>query len=80
MYKRQKLDGLEPFDAARMASRVLGMGDIMALVEEARKGVDSKAAADLANKMKSGAKFDMNDFKAQLGQMKKMGGHGQPGR
>jgi signal recognition particle subunit SRP54 len=50
------------------------MGDILALVEEARKGVDVKAAADLANKIKSGAKFDMNDFKSQLSQMKKMGG------
>jgi signal recognition particle subunit SRP54 len=70
----EKLDGLEAFDPARMASRVLGMGDILALVEEARKGVDMKAASDLANKIKSGAKFDMNDFKAQLAQMKKMGG------
>ena len=70
----EKLDGLEAFDAQRMANRILGMGDILALVEEARKGVDSKAAADLANKIKVGGKFDMNDFKAQLGQMKKMGG------
>jgi len=70
----EKLDGLEPFDPARMASRVLGMGDILALVEEARKGVDMKAAADMANKIKSGGKFDMNDFRAQLAQMKKMGG------
>jgi signal recognition particle subunit SRP54 len=70
----EKLDGLEAFDPARMASRVLGMGDIMALVEEARKGVDMQAAADMANKIKSGGKFDMNDFKAQLTQMKKMGG------
>jgi signal recognition particle subunit SRP54 len=70
----EKLDGLEAFDPARMASRVLGMGDILALVEEARKGVDMKAASDLANKIKSGAKFDMNDFKSQLAQMKKMGG------
>jgi signal recognition particle subunit SRP54 len=70
----EKLDGLEPFDPARMASRVLGMGDILALVEEARKGVDMKAASDLATKIKSGAKFDMNDFKSQLAQMKKMGG------
>jgi signal recognition particle subunit SRP54 len=50
------------------------MGDILALVEEARKGVDVKAAADLANKIKVGGRFDMNDFKSQLGQMKKMGG------
>ncbi|GAB3456657.1 signal recognition particle protein [Massilia terrae] len=70
----EKLDGLEAFDPARMANRILGMGDILALVEEARKGVDMKAASDLANKIKSGAKFDMNDFKAQLAQMKKMGG------
>jgi signal recognition particle subunit SRP54 len=70
----EKLDGLEPFDPARMANRVLGMGDILALVEEARKGVDMQAATDMANKIKSGGKFDMNDFRAQLNQMKKMGG------
>lgn len=70
----EKLDGLEPFDPERMASRVLGMGDILALVEEARKGVDMAAAEDLANKLKSGGKFDLNDFKSQLSQMKKMGG------
>jgi signal recognition particle subunit SRP54 len=70
----EKLDGLEAFDPSRMANRVLGMGDILALVEEARKGVDMQAAADMANKIKSGGKFDMNDFKAQLTQMKKMGG------
>jgi len=70
----EKLDGLEAFDPARMANRVLGMGDILALVEEARKGVDMKAAEDMANKIKSGGKFDMNDFRAQLAQMKKMGG------
>jgi len=70
----EKLEGLEAFDPQRMANRVLGMGDILALVEEARKGVDVKAAEDLANKIKVGGKFDMNDFRAQLGQMKKMGG------
>jgi signal recognition particle subunit SRP54 len=70
----EKLDGLEAFDPARMANRILGMGDILALVEEARKGVDMQAASDMANKIKSGGKFDMNDFKAQLSQMKKMGG------
>jgi signal recognition particle subunit SRP54 len=70
----EKLDGLEAFDPARMANRVLGMGDILALVEEARKGVDMQAATEMANKIKSGGKFDMNDFKAQLSQMKKMGG------
>ena len=70
----EKLDGLEPFDPERMANRILGMGDILALVEEARKGMDVAAAEDLANKIKGGGKFDLNDFKAQLSQMKKMGG------
>ncbi|NMM27049.1 MAG: signal recognition particle protein [Glaciimonas sp.] len=70
----EKLDGLEPFDPARMANRILGMGDILALVEEAQKGVDVKAAQDLAQKLKVGGKFDLNDFKSQLAQMKKMGG------
>ncbi|MTW10275.1 signal recognition particle protein [Pseudoduganella eburnea] len=70
----EKLDGLEAFDPQRMANRILGMGDILALVEEAQKNVDTKAAAELAAKVKSGGKFDMNDFKAQLAQMKKMGG------
>jgi signal recognition particle subunit SRP54 len=70
----EKLDGLEAFDPQRMANRILGMGDILALVEEAKKGVDTAAAADLAKKLKVGGKFDLNDFKAQLGQMKKMGG------
>ena len=70
----EKLDGLEAFDPSRMANRILGMGDILALVEEARKGVDMEAAQDLAHKIKGGGKFDLNDFKAQLSQMKKMGG------
>lgn len=70
----EKLDGLEAFDPQRMANRILGMGDILALVEEARKGVDIEAAQGLAQKIKGGGKFDLNDFKAQLGQMKKMGG------
>ncbi|MBF8176397.1 MULTISPECIES: signal recognition particle protein [Oxalobacteraceae] len=70
----EKLDGLEAFDPARMADRILGMGDILALVEEARKGVDMEAAQGLANKIKVGGKFDLNDFKSQLAQMKKMGG------
>ena len=70
----EKLDGLEAFDPSRMANRILGMGDILALVEEAKKGVDMAAAQDLAQKIKGGGKFDLNDFKAQLTQMKKMGG------
>ena len=70
----EKLDGLEPFDPTRMANRILGMGDILALVESAQKGMDVVAAQDLAKKLKVGGKFDMNDFKQQLMQMKNMGG------
>ncbi len=70
----EKIDGLEVFDAERHASRVLGMGDILALVEEVQKGVDVAAAQRLADKVKSGDAFDLNDFLSQLSQMKKMGG------
>lgn len=70
----EKLDGLEGFYPERMANRILGMGDIVSLVEEAQKNVDTKAAQDLAAKLKSGSRFDLNDFLAQLGQMNKMGG------
>jgi signal recognition particle subunit SRP54 len=70
----EKIDGLEVFDAERHAGRVLGMGDIVALVEEVQKGVDLKSAQQLAEKVKSGGNFDLDDFLAQLGQMKKMGG------
>jgi signal recognition particle subunit SRP54 len=70
----EKLDGLEIFDADRHAGRVLGMGDIVALVEEVTKGVDVEAAKKLADKVRSGDVFDMNDFLSQLQQMSKMGG------
>jgi len=70
----EKIDGLEVFDADRHAGRVLGMGDILALVEEVQKGVDIEAAQKLAEKVKSGSAFDLNDFLAQISQMKKMGG------
>jgi signal recognition particle subunit SRP54 len=70
----EKIDGLEVFDAERHAGRVLGMGDIVALVEEVQKGVDLGAAQKFAEKMKSGGGFDLNDFLAQITQMKKMGG------
>ncbi|SAL01430.1 signal recognition particle protein [Caballeronia ptereochthonis] len=70
----EKLDGLEVFHPDRMANRILGMGDIMALVEEAQRGVDQQAAQKLADKVKKGGDFDLNDFKAQLAQMKNMGG------
>ena len=65
---------LEAFDADRHAGRVLGMGDIVALVEEVQKGVDVAAAQKFAEKMKSGSGFDLNDFLQQISQMKKMGG------
>ncbi len=70
----ETLDGLEVFDAQRHAGRVLGMGDIVALVEEVQKGVDVEAAQRLAAKVKSGDNFDLNDFLMQISQMKKMGG------
>ncbi len=69
----EKIDGLEVFDAERHAGRVLGMGDIVALVEEVQKGVDMAGAQKLAEKVKSGG-FDLNDFLQQISQMKKMGG------
>lgn len=70
----EKLDGLEAFDAERMASRILGMGDVLALVEATQKAVDLEQAQKLAAKVKSGKGFDLEDFKQQIGQMKKMGG------
>jgi signal recognition particle subunit SRP54 len=70
----EKIDGLEVFDAERHAGRVLGMGDIVALVEEVQKGVDLESAQKLAEKVKSGSGFDLNDFLSQITQMKKMGG------
>lgn len=69
----EKLDGLEPFDASRMASRILGMGDILALVEQAQKSVDVEQAQKLAEKLKKGG-FDLNDFRMQITQMRQMGG------
>jgi signal recognition particle subunit SRP54 len=70
----EKLSGLEPFHPERMASRILGMGDVLSLIEEARKGVDEEKALEFAKKLKSGKGFDLNDFKDQIGQMRKMGG------
>jgi signal recognition particle subunit SRP54 len=70
----EKIDGLEVFDAQRHAGRILGMGDIVALVEQVTAGVDMEAAQKLAAKVKSGASFDLNDFLAQIQQMKQMGG------
>lgn len=69
----EKLDGLEPFYPDRMAQRVLGMGDIVSLVEQAHQNIDMAQAEKLAGKLKAGDKFDLNDFKEQLSQVKKMG-------
>jgi len=70
----EKLNGLEAFHPERMASRILGMGDVLSLVEEARKSVDVVEAKKLADKVKRGKGFDLEDFKQQIAQMRKMGG------
>jgi signal recognition particle subunit SRP54 len=70
----EKIDGLEVFHPERMASRILGMGDVLSLIEEAHKTVDLDEAQKFAKKVKSGKGFDLEDFKAQIGQMRKMGG------
>ncbi len=70
----EKLTGLEPFHPDRMAARILGMGDVLGLIEEAQRGVDQNEAEKLAKKMKSGKGFDLNDFKMQFQQMRNMGG------
>jgi signal recognition particle subunit SRP54 len=70
----EKLSGLEVFHPDRMASRILGMGDVLTLIEDAHKQVDQQVARTLAKKVKSGKGFDLDDFRAQIGQMKNMGG------
>lgn len=72
----EKLNGLEPFYPDRMASRILGMGDVLGLIEEAQRSADQDEAEKLMKKMKSGKSFDLDDFKMQFQQMKKMGGMG----
>jgi signal recognition particle subunit SRP54 len=69
----EKMDGLEAFDAERMANRILGMGDILALVEQAQQHVDVAKAEKLAAKISKGG-FDLEDFRDQLMQMQQMGG------
>ena len=68
----EKLDGLENFDPERMAGRILGMGDIISLVEKATEAIDEKEAMNTAKKMQSG-KFDLEDFLKQMKQIKKLG-------
>ena len=70
----EKLGGLEAFHPERMASRVLGMGDVLSLIEDAKKGIDQEKAVEFAKKLKSGKSFDLSDFKEQIGQMRNMGG------
>jgi signal recognition particle subunit SRP54 len=70
----EKLNGLEAFHPDRMASRILGMGDVLSLIEDVQKNVDRDEAEKLARKVKSGKGFDLEDFKQQIAQMKKMGG------
>jgi signal recognition particle subunit SRP54 len=70
----EKLDGLEVFHPERMASRILGMGDVLTLIEEAHKQVDVEQAKQFAKKVKSGKGFDLDDFRDQISQMRKMGG------
>jgi signal recognition particle subunit SRP54 len=70
----EKMSGLEAFHPERMASRVLGMGDVLSLIEDAHRGVDQAEAQKLEKKLKKGEGFDLNDFKMQIVQMRKMGG------
>ena len=70
----EKPDGLALFHPERMASRILGMGDVLSLVEEAGKKIDVDEAKKFAEKVKKGKGFDLEDFKQQIGQMRKMGG------
>ena len=70
----EKSDALEPFHPDRLASRILGMGDVLSLIEEAERKVDKKKAQKLARKLSRGRKFDLEDFRDQLQQMASMGG------
>jgi signal recognition particle subunit SRP54 len=70
----EKIDGLEVFHPERMASRILGMGDVLSLIEGAQKTLDVEEANKFARKVKSGKGFDLDDYKGQIAQMRKMGG------
>jgi signal recognition particle subunit SRP54 len=70
----EKVDALEPFHPDRLASRILGMGDILSLIEDAERNLDKKKAEKLTQKIKKGKSFDLEDFRDQLIQMKNMGG------
>ncbi|PJX88444.1 signal recognition particle protein, partial [Escherichia coli] len=70
----EKTDALEPFHPDRIASRILGMGDVLSLIEDLQRNVDQEKAEKLAKKFKEKKCFDLEDFREQLGQMKNMGG------
>ena len=70
----EKIDALEPFHPDRMASRILGMGDVLGLIEEVEQKVDKEKAEKVARKLKRGKGFDLQDFREQLLQMQNMGG------
>ncbi|HEX4886256.1 MAG TPA: signal recognition particle protein [Casimicrobiaceae bacterium] len=70
----EKVTGLETFHPERMASRILGMGDVLSLIEEAHRTVDVEKAKKLAKKVKTGKGFDLDDYREQVAQMRKMGG------
>lgn len=70
----EKLDGLEPFHPDRMAGRILGMGDVLSLIEEAEAKIDKKKAEKFAKKVHKSGQFDLEDFLEQLGQIHRMGG------
>jgi signal recognition particle subunit SRP54 len=72
----EKTEALEPFDPERMASRILGMGDVVSLVEQVHRQVDHAEAQRLAQKVVKGGGFDMSDLRSQLEQLQKMGGVG----
>lgn len=74
MGRGEKVDALEPFHPERVASRILGMGDMLSLIEEVEQKTDKAASEKLAKKIKKGHGFDLEDFKQQLLQMNKMGG------
>ena len=70
----EKVNGLEPFHPDRIASRILGMGDVLTLIEDVQKGIDEEVAAKMAKKLHKGKGFDLSDFKEQIQQMRNMGG------
>ncbi|HMB59101.1 MAG TPA: signal recognition particle protein, partial [Xanthomonadales bacterium] len=72
----EKVDALQPFHPERLASRILGMGDVLSLVEDVQRKVDQESAEKLVKKMRRGIGFDLEDFRSQLEQMMNMGGIG----